>query len=410
MVTMILQVWDLIVNNTFHAFFFFFIFVWSVWLFRVWAATKNKRYETDWDSSVSIVVPTRGESPEFTEKCIKSLLNQTKPADEIIFVIDKSDLDNGLPEVFRRHNIRYLVDEVGNKRDAFALGARATAENDIIMMLAGDCLYPPNFIKEALKPFADPKVGGVALSQRIHGVNRIFARRLADWMYDIRFKIAYPMMSWKGVVVCLTGETFVARRSLVMPHLDAFLNEIFLGRRCIPGDDRFLTSEILKAGYKCVYQPIDPPVLVDTPSTFGGLVKQQLRWLRTSQKYTFQTLTWCRGKSFLLPVHLCGVYLTLYSFVAIIIWGIVNSILGIHPVLVVKDIAMFGFPWMIGWGFLGMYASHAIRQTIHLKDHPGDWKLFPVYILVMIFVFIPLTVYALFTMYKTGWLVRGNLR
>jgi len=408
MTTMILQTWDLIANHAFHAFFFFFIFVWVIWLFRVWVACRHRRCENDWDGAVSIVVPTRGEEPEFTERCIRSLLEQTRPANEIIFVIDKSDLGNGLPAVFDKYGIRYLVDEEGNKRDAFALGARATADNEVIMMLAGDCLYPPNFIKEALRPFADPEVGGVALSQRIHGADRIFARRLAEWMYDIRFKIAYPMMGWKGVIVCLTGETFVARRRLVMQSLDAFLTERFMGRRCIPGDDRFLTSEILKAGYKCVYQPIDPPVLVDSPNTFKGLVKQQLRWMRTSQKYTFQTLTWCWGKSFLLPFHLAGVYLTLYAFVGITIWGIVNSILGIDPVFIVKDISIFGFPWIILWGLLGMYTSHAIRQTIHLKRYPRDWQLFPIYIAIMIFIFIPLTLYALFTMHKTGWLVRGN--
>jgi cellulose synthase/poly-beta-1,6-N-acetylglucosamine synthase-like glycosyltransferase len=408
MVTMILQTWDLVANHAWHPFFFFFCFVWIVWLLRIWFASHYIKYDTIWDDSISVVVPTRGESPEETEKCVLSLISQTKSADEIIFVIDKSDVANGLPAVFQKYNVRYLIDDKGTKRDAFALGARATKENNIMMMLAGDCIYPPHFMSEAIKPFADPKVGGVALTQSVKEPRQTFARRLADWMYDYRFKVAYPMMGWKGVVVCLTGETFVARRELVMKHLDEFLNERFMGRRCIPGDDRFLTTKILREGYKCVYQVIDPPVLVDAPNSFGGLVKQQLRWLRTSQRYTFQAISWCWGKSLILPFHLFAVYLTLYSFVGITIWGVVNGILGLNPNMVARDIAIFGFPWIIAWGVLGLYASHTIRQIIHLKGHPEDWGLFWLYIPVMIFIFVPLTVYALFTMRKTGWLVRGN--
>ena len=110
----------------------------------------------------------------------------------------------------------------------------------------------------------------------------------------------------------------------------------------------------------------------------------------------------------MLPLHLIGVYLTLYSFVLVSIWGVANSMAGWNPVEVVKGWGMFSWPWIVGWGFLGMYISHAIRQSVHLKDHREDWPLFFLYIPIMIFVFIPLTIYALFTMWETGWLVRGN--
>lgn len=107
-------------------------------------------------------------------------------------------------------------------------------------------LFSGNTIEEMLKPFKDQKVGGVTPEQRILDWNKSLTRRIADWMEDFRWKISNRAMSSQGVVGFFPGRAIALRCNAIEPVLDDFLNEKFQGKKCVIGDDRYMTSLILK--------------------------------------------------------------------------------------------------------------------------------------------------------------------
>ena len=62
-----------------------------------------------------------------------------------------------------------------------------------------------------------------------------------------------------------------------MPVIDRWLGEKFLGEHVTWGDDRSLTSWVLRQGYKTVYTDAAHAYTI-VPETLPKLLKQQIRW------------------------------------------------------------------------------------------------------------------------------------
>jgi hypothetical protein len=63
-----------------------------------------------------------------------------------------------------------------------------------------------------------------------------------------------------------------------------------------------------------------------------------------------------------------------------------------------------GIGLAIGWLLLG----RGIRGWSHLKRHPQEILLLPLLVLVVIFIALPIKLYAFLTMNKQGWLTRTS--
>ena len=107
---------------------------------------------------------------------------------------------------------------------------------------------------EMLRPFADPRVGGVTPRQAVFDPGDNPVRRLADWIEDIRYHLTVPAQSVFGQVGCLAGRTIAYRRTAFEPAVARLVRQTVLGVPQHVGDDRVLTSELLRGGWRTVYQ------------------------------------------------------------------------------------------------------------------------------------------------------------
>jgi hyaluronan synthase len=81
-------------------------------------------------------------------------------------------------------------------------------------------------------------------------------------------------------VFCCSGCSSAYRKDMVMPVLDQWLNEKFLGLPVTWGDDRALTSQLLKLGHKTIYtDQVSAYTIV--PENWKQLLTQQLRWKKS---------------------------------------------------------------------------------------------------------------------------------
>lgn len=91
------------------------------------------------------------------------------------------------------------------------------------------------------------------------------------------FRILKAAESTFTTVFCCSGCSSAYRKSIILPILDQWLNEKFLGLPVTWGDDRALTNWVLRKNYKTIYTN-EAKAYTICPDTFKKFIKQQIRW------------------------------------------------------------------------------------------------------------------------------------
>jgi glycosyltransferase involved in cell wall biosynthesis len=116
---------------------------------------------------ISVIVPFYN-NEQFIERCVQSLLAQTyPPASYEILMVDNNSND-GSAQMVRNYPRVRLVSE--GKQGAYAARNHGVAlsHGAILAFTDADCVPSPEWLKEIVAPFSDPKVGLVQ-GRRIFG-------------------------------------------------------------------------------------------------------------------------------------------------------------------------------------------------------------------------------------------------
>jgi hyaluronan synthase len=398
-ISFVVQLLDWIRYDQRHAFVLFCIYVWVVWLVKVLGARRYAKAERDYATTVSVVVPVFMEDPEVFERVLASIVHN-RP-DELLVVVDGGD--DEMAALARRWTDRVWQIPKAGKRAALALAIPET-RGEVVFIVDSDTIFTGDTIRNAVKPFADPTVGGVTTQQRIFDADRNFVRHCCDWMEDLRFAISTPAQSSFGTVGCLSGRTIALRREILLDALDDFLADSFLGIRCEIGDDRCLTNLTLRRGYRTVYQS-DALVFTDCPNSWTRFAKQQLRWARSSQRETLKGLRWLIRRPFLAFCFISDI-LTPFLLAALVL------VLGYHLVTGQAEMRILaGTPLenpivMLAAAYAGAILSIGVRQIPHFRRYPRDVLLLPAFVLVLTFILVPVRIIGFLTMGEQNWITR----
>lgn len=365
--------------------------VWLLWLYRVIQSARTGPIETDFRTTTSVVVPSYHEDPDILLRCLESWRSQNPT--EIIIVLDIADLESyDRVMALRDDRVRPVLFEHAGKRSALGVGIRM-ASSELLVLTDSDTSWEPGLLENVQKPFLDPLVGGVSTQQNVYQRTSSIWRRVADWLVNLRYYNYVPAMGRVGAVPCISGRTGVYRRAAVLPVLDRLENEFFLGRRCISGDDGRLTWLVLASGYKTVHQR-SARALSMFPSSFSAFVKQRVRWSRNSYRAYLTAIAkgWLWRVPFVTKVTVLQILLTPVTM-GLTIFYIVFSRL---------ELTTVGIGAVVLWLLLG----RGVRGFSHLRRHPQELLLLPLVTLVVIFIALPIKIYAFVTMNKQGWLTR----
>lgn len=234
---------------------------------------------------VSVVIPAFNEGP-MVERSIRSVASCAYPAEllEIIVVDDGSRDDTffHMQRLRREHpDLVKLVRFKGNrgKREALVAGFRA-ATGSILVTIDSDSEIDPRTIHEMVAPFlASPDVGAVA--GRVAVLNRdTTISRMLEVQYALAFDFSRAAQSTYRCVACCPGALSAFRREAVLPFLDEWASQTFLGRPVNHGEDQALTNIVLRQGYDTVYQRT---AVVNTlaPVTYRQMSRMFVRWDRS---------------------------------------------------------------------------------------------------------------------------------
>lgn len=395
-----LELLNFIYLKKIHLFLLFALYTWIVWGAKYYYSRKYKPYNNSYDASVSVVVPVLNEDLNVFDKCLNSIKIQNK-AVELIVVIDGSSED--IKKIAHKYADKVLAYEWRGKRPCISDGYKQS-NGDIIVMMDSDSIFNHETgISELIKPFQDISVGGVTTTQKIFNREGSIIRRIAGWMEDVRFTVGHPAQSVFGQVGCLPGRAIAIRKKYILPHMENFLNDYFMGEKCITGDDRALTSYLLKDGYKTVLQS-SSLVYTDCPNNWLKFIKQQLRWSRSSQRETIRNIGWMVKNNKFLAFYFMTDILTPIFFLIVTIDLINSYFWGVNH--------FFGLSLYSGIliGSVGMLSSIGVRQSFTINYGIKDLYYLPIYCLFLTFIQTPIRLYGLITCYNQGWMTRKKVK
>jgi hyaluronan synthase len=374
----------------------FFAYVWVVWSVKALAARRYRPSRAPVAGRASVLVPVWRESEPVFRRALAAVV-ANHPA-ELIVVVDGGDPE--LAAIAREYTGDVLRIPKAGKRAAIAAGLHhSDPTTDVVVVLDSDTIWGVGTLDELLRPFADPRVGGVAPRQSIFDARENPVRRLADWIEDIRHHLTIPAQSVYGQVGCLSGRTIAYRRSAFEPAVARLVDQTVLGVPQHVGDDRVLTSELLRRGWRTVYQS-SALVTTDAPSDWRTFWRQQLRWGRSSQRETLLSLRWLWRRPVTFACFATDI-VTPFALYGVIALAVAH---GLEPHSGRPGLPL---PVELAVGYLGMIVSIGVRQAGHVRRHPEDlWRL-PLFVLQLTCVMVPIRIAAFASMFHQGWSTRS---
>ncbi len=213
---------------------------------------------------ITIGIPTYNEE-KVIAKCIKSVLNQISPDDEII-VVASGCTDNTVQEVkkIKDKRVKLITEKERNGKSSALNLIIKNAKSDIIVQTDGDVEIKQDSISKLIRHFKDPKIGGVSGNPiPILPKNNLFY----DW----------TMMSYRksGELRKQQSEqgTFWHMSGYLLAFRKKALPQVPFAKGAV---DAWMGKIIKNNGYKIVYEP-EAKVLVKTPLTIKDFIRQKAR-------------------------------------------------------------------------------------------------------------------------------------
>jgi len=288
--------------------------------------------------TVTFGIPCKDEEENICET-IERIAGSDYPKEKFdIMVINDGSDDNTLVEMKRGRTIAkkkygvtvHVIDWKINrgKRDGMAESVQKS-DKEIIVFIDSDSFVETDTLRNLVKYFVDPEVGAVAGQAYVANAEKNFLTKMQEVKYFVAFKAYKSAEAIFGGVSCCSGCCAAYRRSYIIDHMDAFLNQYFLGVRCTYGDDRSLTNIVLKSGHKALFAP-DAISHTFAPDNMRQFLKQQLRWKKSWTRETFVSSKFMWKKHpFLAISHFVGFLLPLAApfvvFRALIMYPMSNQ-------------------------------------------------------------------------------------
>ena len=199
----------------------------------------------DYFPLVSLVIAAYNEEKVIAEK-LRNTLAIDYPADRLETIVVSDGSTDKTPEIAGQFASQGVVSmhQPGRRGKTAALNrAVERARGELIVFSDANNEFSPNALRELVKHFKDPAIGGAC------GVKRIKPAAGRDstkgdgmyWKYESAIKMA------EGSVQSITnadGEIFAMRRSLYQAVDEKIIN-----------DDAQITIDIVQQGYRIVYEP-----------------------------------------------------------------------------------------------------------------------------------------------------------
>jgi len=377
-------------------------YVFGFYLARVRGRKLDEKRTDNWEPTVSVVIPLFNEGPSIYET-IKSLIDLDYPRDKLtITVVDDCSTDDSYEHACRAARdfpgmVRVLKNPYNmGKRRGINHAVRESREAEIILSVDSDVIVYPTALRELVARFTTPEVAAVGGRVHVSNPNDNWLTKMQTIKYYFGQEHLKNLERSLDQVMCLSGCLTAYRRSVLMELEPILEDRNMLGVAIKYGEDRYLTHQIVKHGYK-TRMTMDAFCFTKAPTQLRPYFNQQLRWKRSN------IVDFVVGLSHAWTLHplMCLQYLSMLL------------LLLVYPFIIVMHaldgqfldlIVMHGF--VIGLFGSIYYFSPSVRKLPPwLRVHPLAFL--PMAILMPV-AYLILTPLGLFTLDSSSWETRGH--
>jgi N-acetylglucosaminyltransferase len=375
-------------------------YVGGLWLRRLRGAAFDARID-GYEPTVTAVIPLYNEG-EGVCRTIRSLLQQEYATSKLnVIVVDDCSTDDShswAKRVQNEHPDRVCVlrnhHNMGKRRGLNRAVRLATGE--IIVSVDSDVVVEKGAVRELVARFTRPEIAAVGGRVSVANARENWLTRMQTIKYYFGYEYLKNLERCFGSVMCLSG-CLAAYRRRVLVELEPILeNRRILGIPITYGEDRFLTRQIVKAGYRTAVT-LDAACSTVAPNTLAKYFAQQLRWRRSNLIDFFCGLSHAWRLHPIVAIH----YLCLFAMqIACPLFIVENLMTGNFWELAVFNLQVVAL-------FATVYWLDTRRLPHHARVHPA-WFLPAV--AVMPVVYLLYTPLALLTLDSNSWETRTRPR
>lgn len=240
----------------------------------------------DYEPTVTAVIPMFNEGAAIKET-LHSLLDSEYPHDKlrVICVDDRSSDDSyeHAREVARRSGgrLKIIRNRVNLGKRRSIIRATREADSEIIVSVDSDVVVDTGAIRQLVRRFTHDRIAAVGgwVDVRNKHDNWLTRMQVVKYWYSYFFM---KNLEWGfRRVMCLSGCLTAYRRAVLIELEPVLEKRSVLGVPIKYGEDRFLTRQIVKAGYMTT-MTLDARCRTFVPSTLSSYFSQQLRWRRSN--------------------------------------------------------------------------------------------------------------------------------
>lgn len=391
--------------SNFPIFLFIFIVFINRYIFGLYLSlVRGRKFDekvSGYEPTVTVVVPLYNEGPSIYETIV-SLANLDYPADKLsITIVDDCSTDDSYEWACKGARefpcVRVLRNPVNMGKRKGINHAVREATSEIIVSVDSDVIIFPTALRELIARFTGPEV--VAVGGRVHVSNPN-----DNWLSKLQtIKYYFGQEHLKNLerslrsVMCLSGCLTAYRRHVLMELEPILEHRNILGIPIKYGEDRFLTRQIVKAGYRTV-MTMDAICFTKVPTTLRGYFSQQLRWKRSN----IVDFVCGLGHAWKLHPLLCVQYLSMFLLLLVYPFVIVTHILEGEFL----ELTMFHLGVISAFSLVYYLAPSTRRLPPWLRVHPLAFL--PMAVLMPV-AYLLLTPLGLFTLDSASWETRGHV-
>ncbi len=354
-----------------------------------------------YEPTITVVIPLFNEGRSIYDT-IASIVALEYPRDKLaVTVVDDCSTDDSFhwaSEAARAFpNVRVIQNPHNMGKRKGINHAVRLATSEIIVSVDSDVIVYPTALRELVARFTAPDIAAVGGRVHISNPNDNWLSKLQTIKYYFGQEHLKNLERSLDSVMCLSGCLTAYRRHVLLELEPILENRNLFGVAIKYGEDRFLTHQIVKAGYR-TRMTMDAICFTKAPTTLRGYFHQQLRWKRSNVVDFIIGI----GHAWRLHPLLCLHYLSLIALLAV--YPVVIAVhLGRGEFL---PLVTFHLSLVAMFGLLYHLAPSVRRLPPWLRVHPIAFL--PMAILMPV-AYLLLTPLGMFTLDSASWETRGHV-
>jgi N-acetylglucosaminyltransferase len=374
-------------------------YVFGFYLTVVRSKKLDRRIE-GYEPTITVVIPLFNEGKSIYDTIV-SLVELDYPQGKLkVTVVDDCSTDDSYEwaekAAKKYRNVKVLKNPYNMGKRKGINHAVRESESEIIVSVDSDVIVFPSALRELVARFTEPAVAAVGGRVHVSNPNDNWLSKMQTIKYYYGQEHLKNLERSLDSVMCLSGCLTAYRRTVLMELEPILENRNLLGVPIKYGEDRFLTHQIVKHGYK-TRMTMDAMCFTKAPTTLKGYFNQQLRWKRSNiVDYVVGV-----GHAWQLHPLLCLQYLSLLMLLLVYPFVIVTHVIN-HQFF---SLAMFHVEVIALFGLVYYFAPSVRKLPPWLRVHPLSFL--PMAVLMPV-AYLLLTPLGMFTLDSSSWETRGH--